>query len=804
MSIFSLTNMLRNNRFVQLLVHTKYLISFGFGFSFGLFALVILLGLYQTERTHEQIQSIVDKHNVKTGLIAEMMWAARERSLNLYHMVSINDPFERDDIFMQFNSHAATFGNARIKLMQMKLSPKERELLNEQASYTRITVPVQDKIIDLMIDNKIPEAYKLLVTKAVPYQNKVMEPLHKLSVLQQDYARQLAIQSGNHIEESNSIIVMLGMFALSLSIIIALNVSRRTLNSEKTLQIEKELAEVTLYSIGDAIITIGPDNLINEMNPVAEELTGWRKSNALRKQLDDVLNLKSEESNNDIPNPVIESIKSNKSIYSNQDATLIRKDDKVFAIEYTAAPITDSDQKNHGGIIVFRDVTPMRTMAYQLSYQASHDSLTGLVNRREFEIRLKHAIGSAYSDHQNHVLFYLDLDQFKIINDTCGHVAGDELLKQISIRLKSKLRDGDTIARLGGDEFGVLLKSCSIDKATQIAEQLRESIKEVRFVWGDKSFDTGVSIGVVPINITSGNVSDILSAADTACYEAKDQGRNRIHVYHIDDDSLTKRRGEMQWVHRITDALDHDKFTLFCQEIVPLTNESHNQYFYELLVRIQNDDQSMVMPMAFIPAAERYNLMPVIDKVVIEKALDELILLNRINSNIYFSINISGQSLCDNHFLDFVIDKFNQTNISPTQIIFEITETAAIANFSQAIRFIQVLKGIGCQFALDDFGSGLSSFAYLKNMPVDYLKIDGYFVRDIINDPTDMAFVESINQIGKVMGIKTIAEYVEDEQILAKLKTIGVNFAQGFHFGKPEPVSTLQKIINKPSKTSAA
>lgn len=733
-----------------------------------------------------------------------MMWAARERSLNLYHIVSIEDAFERDDIFMEFNANAAKFGYARTQLITMNLSTEEKQLLDIQAGFTRVTVPIQDQVIDLVNDDEIQQAYKLLVHTAVPYQNNVLANLNKLSLLQQQSAQDIAVQSEQRVNETNTLIFMLGFLALTLSIGIAFTVTRRASLSEQTLQIEKDLAKVTLYSIGDAIITTNADGIITDMNPVAEELTGWKKSQVVSMELEKILKLQSEHTRNALPNPVIDAINDTSVVFSGQDAKLIGRDNKEFAIEYTAAPITDDEHQIHGGIIVFRDVTPMRTMAYQLSYQASHDALTGLLNRREFEVRLEQAIGNSRSEHQSHVLCYLDLDQFKIINDTCGHIAGDELLKQISMRLKSKLRESDLIARLGGDEFGVLLEGCSIDKATEIAEQLRESIKEVRFIWGDKSFDTGASIGVVPINNASGNVSDVLSAADTACYEAKDQGRNRIHVYYVDDDNLTKRRGEMQWVHRITDALDNDKFVLFCQEIVPLKKSTTPNQYYELLVRIKNEDNSLVNPMAFIPAAERYNLMTVIDKVVIDKALTELHALSSIDAKIHFSINISGQSLCENHFMDYVIEKFQETDIDPELVIFEITETAAIANLSQAIRFIKTLKGIGCQFALDDFGSGLSSFAYLKNIPVDYLKIDGYFVRDITEDPTDAAFVESIHQIGTVMGIKTIAEYVENEAILNRLREIGVDFAQGYHFGKPHALSELVKKCNKKQKSSVA
>ncbi len=792
------------NRIIHKITQTKYLISFGFSLSFGLFALVILLGVQQIDRTHDRIQSIVDKHNVKTGLIAQMMTAARERSLNLYHIVSINDAFERDDIFMEYHKHAAEFGFARTQLIKMKLSDQELALLNTQSRATYATVPIQEQVIDLVNADRIKQAYALLVNTAIPSQNRVIETLHKLSLLQQKSAEDIAIQNELRVKETNSLIVMLSFFALALSIFIAGSVTRRALRSENRLLIKKELADITLQSIGDAVITTDKNGIIKDMNAIAEYLTGWQKTTSDKVKLSHIFNIKCDSTLCLLLDPVDEAMQTQSIVTPETNATLIRRDDKEFAIEYTAAPICDPNGHLHGGIIVFRDVTPMRTMALQLSYQASHDALTGLLNRREFELRLEQALGHSRNEHQAQVLCYLDLDQFKIINDTCGHIAGDELLKQIAGRLKAQLRDSDVIARLGGDEFGILLEGCSIERAERLTNKILNTVKQNRFIWDNKSFEVGVSIGVVPINYMSGTISDILSAADTACYEAKDQGRNRIHIYTTDDDDLAKRRGEMNWVHRITHALDNDKFVIAYQEIVPLTEQGVNKKYYELLVRLKNDDGSLVPPMAFIPAAERFNMMPIIDKVVIAKAFDKLKSLSAQKYDIHFSINISGQSLSNPTFLDMVIETFAETGINPELVMFEITETAAIANLSRAIRFIQTLKGLGCEFALDDFGSGLSSFAYLKNIPVDYLKIDGYFVRDILDDPADSAFVESICQIGHVMGIKTIAEYVENAETMEKLRSIGVGFAQGFHIGKPKPLAELETELLDRGQNSAA
>ena len=429
----------------------------------------------------------------------------------------------------------------------------------------------------------------------------------------------------------------------------------------------------------------------------------------------------------------------------------------------------------------------------RLSYQAAHDTLTGLPNRREFEVRLERALAGAREQNQLHTLCYLDLDQFKVVNDTCGHTAGDELLRQLAVLLQAKLRDRDTLARLGGDEFGVLLENCALEQAQPIAEVLRQLVKEFRFVWHDKSFVIGVSIGLVSITAESENLSSLLSSADAACYTAKDRGRNRVHVYQLEDVDLLKRHGEMQWVTRITRALEENRLRLFVQPILPLFPDAEADVHYEILLRMLDDNAELILPMAFIPAAERYNLMPSIDRWVVSAAFStfhQLFPLANGGRSIC-TVNLSGHTLCDEHFLDFIERQFTINKIPYAAICFEITETAAITNLTEAIEFIRVLKAKGCKFSLDDFGSGLSSFTYLKNLPVDYLKIDGAFVKDMETDPIDRAMVEAINHIGHVMGLKTIAEFVESEVILEHLKQIHVDYVQGDWLQQPQPLSSL-------------
>ncbi len=451
--------------------------------------------------------------------------------------------------------------------------------------------------------------------------------------------------------------------------------------------------------------------------------------------------------------------------------------------------IVESEEKFRN---MFQKANETRQLSERLIYHTRYDVLTNLINRREFERRLTHFVETTCDNSSEHALCYLDLDQFKVINDTCGHVAGDEMLRQIGKLLQKTIRKRDTLARLGGDEFGIIIQDCNLEQARQVASTLQKKIQDFRFVWDNKNYNIGISMGIVPINENTGSTTDILKDADVACIIAKDNGRNRIHVYHPGNEELVQRHGEMQWVARINQALEEDRFRLYTQPIVPLGDDDTILPHFEFLVRIEEKDGEIILPGAFLPAAERYNLMTKIDRWVVEKAFDTFMAYPSIVSQFdHCSINISGQSLTEPEFLDFIITQLQEKNIDAERICFEITETAAIENLNAASRFISTLKRLGCRFALDDFGSGLSSFAYLKNMEVDYLKIDGMFVKDIVDNEIDYAMVKMINELGHVMGMQTIAEFVENDAIVDKLKQIGVNYAQGYGIGRPCPIEDM-------------
>ncbi|MEJ2141234.1 MAG: EAL domain-containing protein [Gammaproteobacteria bacterium] len=573
----------------------------------------------------------------------------------------------------------------------------------------------------------------------------------------------------------------------------ALVINTQIIYEEKA-EIERESKKTNEYihtmfnATSEGILSIDPNMKCTFMNTAAINMLGYTPYELYDKNIYEVIHHSDQHGNKiEIDDCAIyRSMADCKSMYSDKEVFKTKAGD-AFPVQFSSTPIYEDNQVI-GAVVVFRNVAAEKAIENKLNYLATHDSLTSLINRHEFEARLSQLIDESKIDNTQHALCYLDLDQFKIVNDTCGHIAGDELLRQISTLLKSHIRQGDTLGRLGGDEFGVLFPHCNQEKVLQLSEDLRKTIEDFRFSWEGKNFTIGVSIGVVPIDKMTESLHSVLSAADAACYLAKDSGRNRIHVYHESDSKVAQHYGEMHWVNRINSALEQNQFVLYFQPITSFHNIHNLHSFIEILVKIKIDD-TLIPPGAFIPAAERYNLMPLIDKWVLKQTFKWLKQNSKLVSKLdTCSINLSGASIGDQTFMSFIIDQLESGQVPINKICFEITETTAVSNLSQALHFIQELKKRGCRFALDDFGSGMSSFSYLKTLPVDFVKIDGNFVRNIAEDHIDRTMVDAINQVGRAMNISTIAEYVENQRTLDELRKIGIDFVQGYGICEPQPL----------------
>ena len=564
---------------------------------------------------------------------------------------------------------------------------------------------------------------------------------------------------------------------------------RKRRQAEALLFEEKERAQVTLASIADAVVTVDTAGRIEFMNPVAERLTGWPLAEAHQRPVAEVFAVVDEATGAPIADPVARALSEASAIEAEGNVVLLCRGAESIAIDYSVAPIRDRTARTVGAVLVVQDMSRERQYAARLSNLASHDPLTGLLNRREFEQRVRATVEHREAEQGQHAVLYLDLDQFKVVNDTSGHAAGDELLRQVGALLRPRLREGDVLARLGGDEFGVLLPHCPPSPALRIAEALRKAIVDFRFAWKNRSFTIGVSIGLVNLAEGPHTLASVLSAADAACYLAKDKGRNRVQVYRPEDDEVALRRGEMEWVNRLHRALAEDRLCLYAQPMHAMHSTGTEVLHQELLVRLIDESDELIQPITFIPAAERYHLMPSIDRWVIRTAF-RLLADRRAAGDASalsgtYAINLSGASIGDDQFLDYVRESFARFRIPHRAICFEITETTAVTSLSKAAEFIGAMREPGCRFALDDFGVGVSSFTYLKQLPVDYIKIDGSFVRNMLHDPVDAAMVEAIHRIGRVMGKQTIAESVETAATLEALRSVGVDFAQGNAIAPP-------------------
>lgn len=593
--------------------------------------------------------------------------------------------------------------------------------------------------------------------------------------------------------------ILLGIAVFSLLLVILLYMRMRFViehaHSKALLLQQREHEDITLHAIADAVITTDASGRVERMNVTAETITGWSLMQARGQELMHVLPLQDTYTGDSLANPVSECLRNGRAIRSGEIVIFSDRQGRDFYLMANASPIRDQSGKIIGAVLVFHDVSEGQQMQAELKYQASHDALTGLIDRGEFEHQLSDALQGAKLSGQQHALCYMDLDQFKVVNDACGHAAGDELLVQLSALLLSEVRDTDVLARQGGDEFAVLLKDCPLELAISKTESLLDVVKDFRFVWQGKRFDVGFGVGIVPLTENSGATADVLRAADIACYAAKSRGRNQLFVYEAGNPELEKHRGEMRWATRIGEALQKQQFQLYYQTIRSLSAKDSAVFHCELLMRQEDENGDLISPEEFIPAAERFNLMPDIDRWLVDTALPKIARLSqqmeKNGERVLCGINLSGQSLGDETFLSYVDDLIDRYAVPAEAVCFEVTETSAISNFDIALQFVSKMRARGCRFALDDFGTGVSSFSYLKKLPLDYVKIDGSFVRELLTNPVDEAMVESINQVAHALNIKTIAEYVESDELLSKLRDLGTDYAQGYLIARPAPLDEI-------------
>ena len=572
---------------------------------------------------------------------------------------------------------------------------------------------------------------------------------------------------------------------------VARDVSHRK-SLEVSLSRSKRQAQYTLESISEGVITTDNDGRIDYMNLAAETLLGTNRDDASGHRIGELFKLVDDADRRPLGDPVDRCLAMRRRVNMGRRAVLVTMDgEHEHSVELTASPVRGPSNSISGTVVVFHDVGELRGLTRKMSYQATHDPLTGLINRREFERRLDEAMDSAHAEEAVHMLFYMDLDRFKAVNDSCGHMAGDNMLREVAALIKDQVRDSDFVGRLGGDEFGALLIGCPIDKARQIATDICNAIADYRFVWKDKIFNIGISVGLVEISHASGTLQDLMSAADSACYMAKQQGRGQVHVYSARDEAVARERGDIQWLRQLQTALHEDSFELAVQPIIAMRGKTDSGPAIEVLIRLNDGRGRSTDSAEFLRPAERYQMMPQIDRWVINAALaaisgGEIKLSGRRSC----AINLSGQTLGDEAFLGFVVDALDRSGVAPSSICFEVTETAILSNVQQAQRFIEVLHGIGCEFSLDDFGSGLGSFSSLKHLPIDYLKIDGTYTRNLQTDLVNQEMVSAMIKLARTMEFQIVAEQVEHQDDFDWLRDVGVDFVQGYFIEAPSMLGT--------------
>lgn len=774
----------------------------GLGLLLAAIAVLTALGLARTERSSRQLAEIAAEQGRSVEAATELLLSNGQRAASINRLLTAPTPQARAAALEQYRNAVETYTDAVEKLRALEPPSQEWEARERALAAAERALASGNELVAQLMRGPSARASELDLARAVLEDSRLQEALSALIEAGRARGVQAAVAASREQRAGLALIGAGGVLALLAAAGIAGWAVRAVSEAQARIEREKELAEATLHSIEDGVITTDAAGRIEYLNPVAERYLGWTAAQARGRRLAEVFRVIEERSGKPIePLPLT----SHRTAGGEEPAAvrLVDRSGREYPVRYSHAPIRGRDGAVHGAIVVFHDVSQIQAMAQQLLWQASHDALTGLVNRREFERRLAELVESARSQRREHALLYLDLDNFKAVNDTCGHGAGDELLRQLTAIMLSRMRASDTLARLGGDEFGVLLETCPVDQALRVANALRETVRDFRFVWEGKTFSVGASIGLVPITAESENAERLLATADACCYEAKNRGRDCVQVYRTGDRDGSAKHEELRLVSQINRAFELGQFRLYRQRIVPLDPAAGRALHHEVLVRMVDRDGNLLPATGFMPAAERYNLLTSIERWVVSSLVEYLHrqwtagtvphALTSSGERGYYSVNISGASINDRSFPEFLRNLLTRYELPHGLLCLEITETTAISSLSKAAELVHELKGMGCRIALDDFGTGMSSFAYLKYLPVDYLKIAGVFIQDMKSDPMDYAIVEAIARISRILGMLTIAESVEDAETLIKLRDLGVDYAQGYFIAEPEALGEEPK-----------
>ena len=773
---------------------TKIIVS-GFTTVIIFISIIFLVGIWSIYQHNNNLKDSAFSRGFKVVIVGDMLSTTYYRSQAT--MLLYGRGYKKFSLFdLDYQNSTNDFHNTINSLAEMGTTAEQGKIIEGIIKKSKEIDGVQQYLYNYfsLYEDEIPNPKFSPDDVALLYESLDQSIKHLLEYEQVGWFRDVSDSV-----DYNEKLFKLGftIFAIIFFIcgLIVFKIVRLAVSAENKLLSQTEYAQATLISISDGVITVDAKGEVRQINKTAKNLTGWTEEEAVGTKLYDVYKSYSLNSNLPLDHPACNPEDAKDKLYHSH--YLRSKAGDTFEVD-SSFSIVKNNENVGGAVLIFRDVTESKELSRKLEWQANHDALTGLMNRNAFELKINQSIISATEKDVKYALLYVDLDQFKVVNDTCGHMAGDELLSQVGVIFEKCIRKTDTLARLGGDEFGILLSDCNEDLAYLISDKLLKSISEFRFVWGDKAFSVGASIGFIVIDQAATNLSELMSAADMACYAAKEGGRGQVKKY---DKEISENVHEMSMSARITQALDNDLFELYFQEISPLSSSNKKERICEVLIRM-NFEGDVLLPCVFLPAAERYNLMCNIDRWVIDNILsyiEESIKLGSSRQYDRYCINLSGESINDEGFISFLESKINEYNIPTSTLCFEITETTAITNLSKAASLIEKIKILGCSLSLDDFGTGASSFAYLKYLAVDYIKIDGTFIKNVMDDPIDLEIVSSIVKIAKTLDVKTVAEFVDKKEILNKVTELGVDYAQGFLLSKPSPLPALgvnKKIVN--------